>query len=359
MMNENKSGKRIVSKPAFKMFAAGFVLFACALAFTPSAEVIRTIPLFVAGGAAAHALSVSAGMISSLSAVFTLCMYLASGRGVAEAVFYAVVSCLLATAGVYVIRFVRASKKTQKNDVKKKCITAAVTSVAVSLVLSMVLCGNAVSFLIKDSTNTEYIKKNYGETVEKRYTSYEALAAEYRTYVSFKDDGGVYGKADECYVKSGSDAVWDDVRNYYEQKILYTANARLASAVSKATWGYNITASDIAFENGEVLSSDAVADDYMDRVSYVVSFESIFTKNEKDKFVSICEDTVEAISESGIAFERIVLCGGNATEVLFSLEVTPETSKKDVRDSVSDFDAKQVASLGVTEMTILDYWMNK
>lgn len=355
-----KNGKKInLSSPALKMFAAGFVLFACAVAFTPSSGVFRTLPLFLVGGAVSYLLSVSVKMTAVLSAFMTLCTYLASGRGVGESVLYAGVSCLVSVAGMYIFRFVKAAVKTQKKAVRSKCIISAILAFAVAVLLCAVLCGNVVSFIIHNAENTDYISTNYGGTVEKRFTSYEALDGEYRTYVSFNDGENIYGNADECYIVVYEENVNDDVRNYFEQKMLYSANAALASVISKATWGYNITASDIAFEKGEVLAPDSEAEDYMDRIRYVVSFESIYDENERDKFVSVCRDTVSVIASSGFVFEKIVLCGGNASDVLFSLEVTENVTGADVERLVTDFDEKQVYDMGVTKMTILDYWNNK
>ncbi|MBR2021107.1 MAG: hypothetical protein IJ939_01595 [Clostridia bacterium] len=358
-MNGNKFKKINFSSPAFRMIASGFVLFLCALAFTPSSGVFRTLPFFLVGGAVSYALSVSTSVIAAFSGIMTLCTYLASGRGVGESVFYAAVSCLVAIAGVYIFRFVKSAGIAQKKNVRNKCITAAIVSFAVSLVLCLVLCGNVFSFLSNDAKNTAYIEENYGKTVKKRYTSYEAFAGEYRTYVSFKDGESVYGNDDDCYISTQPEKINDDVRNYHEEKMLYVANARLANVISGATWGYNITASDIAFENREILSADSDIDDYMGRVKYVVSFESIFHESERDKFVSVCEDTVSAIASSGIEFEKILLCGGDASRVLFILEVTENTKREDVQKLVSAFDEKLVKDVGVTEMTILDYWNNK
>ena len=358
-MSENKTRKSIISRSVIKMFAAGFVLFACAVAFTPSSGVFRTIPFFVIGGAVAFLLGASTSVCASLSFIMTLFTYLVSGRGTGESVFYAAVSCLLTLSGVYAVRFFKASKRTSKKDTAVKCRASAFSALAVALVLSFALCGNVVSFLFALTQNGAYIDLNYGNAIEKRYTSYEAFDGEYRTYVSFADEGGVYGNADECYVLADKKHFNDDVRNYYEDKILVEAEARLAYAISGATWGYNITASDIDFSIGEILTPDSKTEDYLNRVRYVVGFESLFDEDDRDKFVSICEDTVSAIEANGIEFDKIVLCGGDASKVLFSLTLTSETQKADVDSLVEIFDEEQVSEMGVTEMTILDYWKNR
>ena len=141
--------------------------------------------------------------------------------------------------------------------------------------------------------------------------------------------------------------------------MLSYANGELAKIVSKATSGFNVTASDIKFENGEILSSDSDVKEYLDRVAYVVSIDSIINENEKHKFVPICYDAVTALNESGFKFDEIVLCAGRADEVLFSLVITPETTSSDVEKMIGDFNEKQIRKHGVTEEDILGYWSNK
>ena len=41
---------------------------------------------------------------------------------------------------------------------------------------------------------------------------------------------------------------------------------KLASVISNATWGFHVAASDIDFEQDEVLKPDASLDDYMQRI---------------------------------------------------------------------------------------------
>lgn len=358
-MKEKLINKFDFKSPAVKMFAAGFVLFLCALAFSPAAQLLRTIPLFLVGGAISFVLCGSVKFVLSLSAIMTLCTYLAFSGNVGKALFFAFVSCLVSSAGIYIFRFLRAAKKTQKSIVRKKCVLSAFFCFVIALVLSVVLCGNAFSFVAHNGENVKYIKSSYPENVEKRYTSYDFLAGEYRTYVSLRDGENVYGNDDECYINADEERFHDGVRDLYEENMLVNANAGLAYVISGATWGYNITASDIAFEKGEILTESSVIDDYLDRVCYVVSFQTLFGEKDKDKFARVCEDTVAALENSGFEFERIVLCGGDAQKVLFSAEITMETNREDVNGIVTDFDEKAVESIGVTEMTILDYWKNK
>jgi len=361
-MDNKQNADRKNLKSALSIVIPGVVLFLCAMLFTPTLGVFRTIPFFIAGGAVSAVFCSSSRMIYALAAVMTLCTYLASGRSVGQSVLFALVACLLSASGIYAYKFASAGKKTDNKNVRKKCIGAAVSAVAVAVVLSLVLCGNVVSFIIRDAENTDYIsrvKNSGGAEMQKQYTAYEAFRGEYCTYVTFEDEGGVYGNADEFSISKRDGVLYDGVREYFEDKLLYDANARLANIVSGATWGFNITASDIAFENGEVIGTAEGFEDYAGRICYVVSFDSLIGENEKEKFVSVCQDTVAEINKSGIAFDKIVLCGGNATDVLFSLTVTPETDVSDVENAIEKFDEKQVSPYGVTEMTILDYWKNR
>lgn len=361
MDNKQTADKKSL-KSALSIVLPGIVLFLCAMLFTPSFGVFRTIPFFIAGGAVSVVFCTSDRMIYALTAVMTLCTYLASGRSVGQSVLFAVVACLLSAAGVYTYKFVTTGKKTDNKNVRKKCTRAAFMAVVLAIVLSVVFCGNIVSFVMKDAENTrhiEYVKDRGGADMHKQYTAYEAFAGEYRTYVTFEDEGGVYGNADEFSISKKGGVLYDGVREYFEEKLLYAANAQLASVVSGATWGFNITASDIDFEDDEVIGTEESFEDYADRICYVVSFDSLIGEAEQEKFASVCKDTVSEINKSGISFNKIILCGGNATEVLFSLTVTPGTDASEVENAIEKFDEETVKPYGVTEMTILDYWKNR
>jgi hypothetical protein len=223
----------------------------------------------------------------------------------------------------------------------------------------MVVCGNVFSFLAHDSANSRYISEHYDENVHKRYTSYEPAFGEYRTYVSFKDDGSVYGNDDSCYISVKKGVLTDGVRDLYESMMLEAANIKLASVISNATWGFHVAASDIDFEQDEVLKPDASLDDYMQRIGYVVCFDSIIGENEKDKFAPICRDAVYALKQSGYKFESVVLCAGRADKVFYSVVVTPETELSDVDAMIEKFDESKLEEYNVSEEVVLEYWLNK
>ena len=351
--------KRIKNSNGFKTAVAGAVLFVSAVLFSPVSGICRTIPFFVVAGVLVRVLKASDLMGVLMGAAMTLCTYLVCGRSVFESLLFCVASSLLTSSGIYIARLAEIMKATEKKGVKKKCSAYISASVLISLVLSLVLCGNAVSFVLNDYENTSYISEKYGDKVEKRYSCYEFSKGEYCTYVSFKDGKEVYGNSDECYVSSGRSLINDDVRNHFEEKMLYSANGALSEIIVGATWGFNVIASDIVFDEGEVLPWDTNAADYLDRISYVVSFDSIIGENEKDKFADICAQTVSEISKSGFEFKNIMFCAGNAADVLFCAKVTPETEAGGVSQLVKAFDEKHLEDFGVSEQDILDYWKNK
>ena len=350
--------KKILSGSAGTI-ASGIVLFACAVAFVPSAGIFRTIPFFVAGGAVSQLLGMSASTSVLMSAAMTLCTYLVSGRSVSSALFFAVAACLFALTGVYAAKLFAIVKNTENKAVKKRGAAYISVSFLIALFLSFVLCGNAVSYVLNNNANTAYLKGKYGSEVQKRYTCYEALRGCYCTYVSLADGKEVYGNDDSLYISTKNNKFNDDVRDYYEEKMLNSANLALSEIIAGATFGFNVVSSDIPFEEGEVLNGDSSVSDYLGRINYVVSFDSLVSENEKDKFSAICAETVLEISRRGFEFGNIVFCAGDAKSILFCAEVTPETSAAEVYSLVLEFDEESVLKYGVDENDVLAYWDNK
>lgn len=357
-MNKNTKKNRFKDSAALRLAAAGAVLFLCAVSFVPAAGVLRTIPFFVIGGMAVQLMGAGFRTCIFMGALMTLCTYLATGRGVGEALLFAVVSGLLTASGMYIVLLAGIVRETEKKTVRKKGGVYIAVTVVISVVLSVVLCGNAVSFLVKDHGNTLYLKEKYNDFAEKRYTCYEPSKGEYCTYVSFKDGDDVYGNDDDCYISVGSVVKNDDIRNYFEEKMLYGANEALSSIIVGATWGFNVVSSDIVLDDGEIIPHGADVSDYLGRINYVVSFDSIIEKDEKDKFSEICSQTVSEISRNGFEFKNILFCGGDASKVLFTVAVTPETDSSDVKTLIKIFDERNLEGWNVSESDILNYWEN-
>lgn len=355
-----KSISKIFDNFYFKLSVSGILMFVCAFFNAPSAGVLRTIPFFAIGGACIGLLSLQIGLSAAFCAVMTLCAYLVSGRSVGEALLFTAVAEILLFIGIYIVKLAKIFKKNKDGGVRKKCVVLSAVALISAFVVSAVLCGNTVSFAINDFRNTKYINKYYGKDVEKRYTSYEVLNGGYKTYVSFKDGDYVFGNEDECFIKKENGAFSDGVRDYYEVKMLMSAEDEIAGIISKATSGFNVVMSDIDFENGEILDGNSDVNKYIDRISYVISFDVAIKDGEKDKFVSICKETVDYIQDSNVAFKEIVLCGGNTDEaVWYTLTVKPGKDAFDVEKNVCEFNEKQIGKYGVTEEDILNYWKNK
>ena len=148
-------------------------------------------------------------------------------------------------------------------------------------------------------------------------------------------------------------------RNFYENKMLNSASLALSEIIAGATYGFNVVSCDILFEEGEVLTAGSSVSDYLDRISYVVTFDSLVGENEKDKFSGICAETVLEISRRGFEFGKIFFCAGDAKKILFCAEITPETAASDVYSLVTEFDEKLIHEYGVNEKDVLAYWDNK
>ena len=351
--------KKIFGMPAVRTLCEGLALFVCAMMYVPSSGVLRTIPFFIVGGVVSQLLAVSVSTTAFMSAVFTLFLYLVDVRSVSSALFFAVIACLLSLSGVYLSKLFVIAKKTENKSVRKKAQSYMIFSVLIAIFLSVVLCGNAFSFVLRDKENMSYISDKYDENISKRYTCFEPLKGGYCTYVSLKDGNDVYGNDDTLYILAKETLYNDDVRNFYEDKMLSSANLALSEIITGATWGFNVVSSDIPFENGEVIDASSDVSDYLSRINYVVTFDSLVSKNEKDKFTAICADTFHEISRRNFEFGNIVFCAGDAKDVLFCVKVDMDTSVGEISSLVSVFDEEVILEYGADENVVLSYWENR
>ena len=343
--------------PTFGMIASGLVVFLGVLAFLPEAGFIRTLPLMIVCGFVCERLCSNMLFYCVTAALLNFLMYLFRGSSIAGAFVYTLLAVVLVFCGVYVSKLASLAKKTSNKATKKKCFAYAAASVLVAAVVSVVMCGNVVSALIHDSRNTGYIEEHYGEKVQTRFTAYSPLDGEYRTYIDFADGEVLLGRDNEYFVSHKANLLTDGCRDYFEDKLLETADRRLSLVISEATDAFEITESDIDLEYGEVLPDEPDIARYLDRVRYVVSLYSII--EQRESFEEICRDCVAKISEYEYAFDEIVICGGNSSEVLFSLAVKKGMTQDEVGQAIQDFAPEQVEHLGVTEKTVLDYWYNR
>lgn len=349
-----KSKKQINKEPLYNIVLPAIIVFLSSLLFMPSAGVFRTIPVLLVCGiiVGVTGLGKAAGVV--FAGLFNLCIYLVHGKGVLLSFLFAILAAAFVAGGVYIGMLVKTALKTSKKNVKSKCyILMSVTFVFV-IALSCLFCGNIYTFLKYSTTNNAYINEHYGKTIEKNYTVYEWREMDVRTYVSFKHNDVVIGADDECYISTKEDKVTDNVRDYYENVMLKEANKSLAGIMAGVTGAFEISASDVDLENGEILSEASNVGDYSERVAYAVSFYSLI--DDKTDFEVLCRDAVAAIKDYGFEYEEIVFCAGDPEKVIYSFTMNDETNVKSVASGIKQYSDEDVARFGIDEKTILSYW---
>lgn len=363
MNKEVKNNKKKLS-PALRLVILCVMFFLSAVCFVPEAGVLRTLPFMLAAGFVAAFLKAGTGTCGALAGVFTLLTYLLRASSVWMSVLYTVLAMVLSFAGVYLQKLTVALVKTKRTDVRKKCMTLIVLCLVVCSALVYVFCGNIISYIVNNNENTSYLEKHYGSEIEKMYTSYDLAKGEYCTYVTFDyvthGENGEYktvvGAENECFVYNSNGKFTDKIRDFHEEKMLAFANEELGKIIANNTNAFQVVKSDVAFEEGEILSPDSAVNEYLDRVDYVVCFYSIVEK--KEMFESLCRDAVKNLNAKGFEFRNIIFCAGTGAEMKFTASVTPKTSKNDVASLVKTFDEKVLSDYGVDEKKLLDYWNN-
>ena len=358
--------KKIVLGPTARMIIGAALIFIAVLLFMPQAGVFRTVPFLLFAGIASGLLNVKTVTCASLTGIFNMCVYSIYVGGVVDGIVYSVLAVVYVVIGVYIAKLVVLVYNTKKPTARKKALVICVLCFAVVIVLSLIFCGNTVSFIKKDADNTnriEYLNKHYGEynKVIKKYTSYFPVAREYRTYVTFKDDGNIVGANDDCYISVKNDNLTDCVRIYYENKMLADAKKSLANIVKNTTNAFEVTAANIVFQDEEILDGDSKYLVYQNRIGYVVSFYSIIEN--KNDFLSLCYDTALELAKNGFEYNEVIFCGGTSSNVLFCVQVTPGITYDELFTELTTsfdelFDSGILEKYGVSEEMILGYWNN-
>jgi len=164
------------------------------------------------------------------------------------------------------------------------------------------------------------------------------------------------GESDECYISKNKDMR----RDYLEGLLLDDAKKQLKVRLSNAVDMFEITSAFIGFEQNEILDENAVYTEYLDRTSYVVSLYHIVS--DRESFAKLCADCCRVLAkDEEFDFGEIVICGGNANEVLYTFTVDKDSVQNvEIEESmIKDFDEKTLEKYGVTEKTVLDYWYNR
>ena len=339
-----------------RMIVAALLCFAGCCLYMPSADVFRTIPFVALFAALADVVYKNIKYNVGFAAVFSFSLLCLNGFSMAYASFFAFCGAVFAVSAIYGVRLLGASSKTAKKELKKRCRIRAVAVLALSFALYMLVCGNVISFLMKKSGNIAYINEHYKELVKVTYTDFDAKTREYKTHITFTHEGIVVGKSDDCFVSENNDGR----RNYLEDVIMENCNKYLKLYVSEAVDMFEITNSGIYFEKDEVISDNADMSAFENDTWYVISL--YHTVDTQEGFLDLCNKCFESFRKNPqFTFRETIICGGNASEVLFMCTINGENIKKDALtvEDVKTFDAEYVKKYGVTEKTYLDYWQNK
>lgn len=344
--------------PTAKLVICALLVFASTLAYSPTSGVLRTIPFMFLCALVCGLFKASASLVLSLSGTFCLVVYLALGSGVFESVVFTLLALFQALGGLYFAKLFALLKRTDKKKIKSKCLLLCAFDVAFCIVVTCLLCGNAVSFVLNKNENIEYIKKNYKNEIKVNHTAYSFEKGRYLTYVSFEDSAFHIGDNNDCFIScSDGKELFDNVRDYYEEKMLKTAELDLSKLVSNSTSAFEVVYSGVDFKEGEVLKNGADYKDYAERVSYVVAFYSIIEKEEI--FENLCSDVLKTLEEENFEFENITFCAGKSDELLFSLTVGTKDVGEKAFGKTLKFDEKTLSEYGIFEKDVLKFWENE
>ena len=347
----NGENKNRVPFAGLRMLISGILVFCGALLYMPQCSVVRTLPLVLILSAIADVVYKNMTYIVGCNVVFCFSMLCVGGMDIMMSALLSVIEGVLCLGCIYAVRLMRAGNKTKNNDLRKKCTIRSITVLAVCFAVYMAVCGNIISCIISLNANSKYVKQNYGDKVQIHHTAFDVTSREYKTYVSFEDDNEYYGITQECFVSKTT----DNVRDYCQEKIMFDGNKMMRATLMNAVDMFEITNSGIDKEKYPVLEFDKKFDDYKNDSWYVVSLYHIVEN--KEQFEVLYDDCVSQLENA--SFKEIVICGGNANEVLYTARVYKDENGKIVAEDVKDFDEKYLEQFGVTEMTVLDYWYNK
>ena len=347
----DKLTEKKTSLTGLRIAVSTLLIFAGVMMYLPQSSVVRTLPAVLVFTAVADMVYRNVKFTLLCNGIFAFSILCAKGNEVAYSLVYTILSVFLSLLCIYGFRLLSAGNKTKNPELKKKCKTRSIIVLALSFAVYMLACGNIISCIVEKNANHSYIEKNYGNNVEIHYTAFDAISREYKTYVSFTDDGGTIGLTEDFYVSLST----DNVRDYYEDKLMKTGEKKLKTALMNAVDMFEITNSGFTLDKNVVIDSNSEFDTFADRGWYVVSlYHIVEEKNEFEKLVNDCRESL-----TDMAFSEIVICGGNANKVLFTSTLIKDSEGNTLTSEISEFDEKQMEKYGVTEMTVLDYWYNR
>ncbi len=348
-MNSNEN-KKTAPFAGLRMLISGILVFAGTLAYIPQSGIIRALPILAVMSAVGDVFYKSYLYNCGCAFVFSFCLLSVNGSSIGFCGVYSALAALFSLGSIYGVRLLRASYKTKKAELKKKCTVRSITVLVLTFAVYMLVCGNIIGIVSARMSNHEYIRKNYGDSIQILHTSFDAIDREYKTYVSFRHENSVVGDRDDCFVSKTR----DNIRDYYEGVLLEEGKKLLSGRLKEAVDMFEVTNCGICFEDGEIIKPSQQYRDFEEKAWYVVSLYHIV--DNEQAFNRLYEDCTQALE--GFEFKEIIICGGNAQEVLYTATVTKDNGVV-TPEPIKAFEEDYLEQYGVTEKTVLDYWLNR
>ncbi len=357
MNNKTVTGKVFFNNVNVKMIVSALAVFVGVLTYVPQASVIRSFPFVALFALVAYVLYPNVKCNVTVVFVLTFVMYCLYANTVLQSLVFSVVAVVVSLAAICCKFLAGKMRQSKSAALRKRCLIYLFVVAAVSLALYIFMCGNVFSSYSNHAFNKEYVNKNYADKINVKYTNFDYKTLSYKTYIDFVD--GV-DKIDEneYFISKKKGKITDGYRDYFEDKMLVSSEMYLSGIIENATDAFRIVASEIDFENNEIISPDADYENYLERTSYVVGLYSII--DTKDDFERLCRDCISQLEENKeFAFERIVLCGGNSAKIKFALELDTKQTLQTATDNIREFSQDELSGFGISEKHLLDYWLNK
>ncbi len=350
MDNANKK----VPLLGLRMLVSGLLIFAGALLYMPQSGLVRTLPLLAVLAAVGNAVYNNMKYTAGCAFVFSFCLLSVNGSSLKMSAVFSFLGAMFALGGAYGLRLLRAGTKTKNALLRKKCTVRGVVVLAITFVVYMLVCGNIIGAFLARAENHKYVMcldESYSDELTMHHTSFDAIEREYKTYVTFTHNGEIVGDKDECFVSKTQDKITD----YYKQLLLEDGKRSIKSTVSSAVDMFEITNCGFALEKGIPVIPEKGYEEYAKDAWYVLSlYHMVDSKQDFEKLYTYCKDALEKES-----FKKIVVCGGNASEVLYMATLSRNEEGVLSVGEVLDFDEKYLENYGVNEKTVLDYWYNR
>ncbi len=337
-----------------RMLISGLLIFAGALLYMPQSGLVRTLPLLAVLAAVGNAVYNNMKYTAGCAFVFSFCLLSVNGSTLKASAVFSLLGALFALGGAYGLRLLSAGTKTKNALLRKKCTVRGIAVLVITFVVYMMVCGNIIGAFFARAENHKYVMclgESYIDELAVHHTSFDAVEREYKTYVTFTHDGERVGDKDDCFVSKTQDKITD----YYKQLLLEDGKRSIKSTVSSAVDMFEITNCGIALEKGTPVVTEKGYEEYAKDAWYVLSLYHMV--DSKEDFTKLYDDCVKELENS--VFKEIVVCGGNASEVLYMATLSRNEEGVLSVGEVLDFDEKYVENYGVTEKTVLDYWYNR